>query len=44
MCCQVVAGTLVWLTLELGYTTCLKEAAGDISDCQLKEDSVMLVK
>ena len=41
---QVVAGTLVSLTLELGYTTCRKGEDGDISNCQLKEDSVMSVK
>ncbi|XP_021923638.1 uncharacterized protein LOC110831681 isoform X2 [Zootermopsis nevadensis] len=36
---QVVAGTLVRLTLELGYTSCRKGEDGDISNCQLKEDS-----
>ena len=41
---QVVAGTLVHLTLEVGYTTCRKGEDSDISNCQLKEDSVMLVK
>ena len=41
---QVVAGTLVRLTLELGYTTCRKGEDSDISNCQLKEDSVMSVK
>jgi hypothetical protein len=40
----VAEGTKVFLTLKLGYTTCLKEEAGDISNCQLKEDSVMSVK
>jgi hypothetical protein len=40
---QVVAGTLVRLTMELGYTACRKGEDGDISNCQLKEDSVMLV-
>jgi len=41
---QVVAGALVRLTLELGYTTCRKGEDGDVSNCQLKEDSVMSVK
>jgi hypothetical protein len=40
---QVVAGTLVRLTLELGYTSCRKGEDGDISNCQLKEDSVMTI-
>jgi hypothetical protein len=38
----VVAGALVQLTLELGYTTCRKGDGGDVSNCQLKEDSVMV--
>ena len=42
--CQVVSGTKVMLTLDLGYTTYLKGEDGDISDCQLKEDLVMLAK
>jgi hypothetical protein len=41
---QVVEGTKVMLTLELGYTTCRKEEASNVSDCQLKEDLVMLAK
>jgi len=36
--------TKVFLTLELGYTACRKEEGGDISNCQLKDDSVMLIK
>jgi hypothetical protein len=36
---QVGEATKVFLTLELGYTNCLKEEGGDISNCQLKEDS-----
>jgi hypothetical protein len=40
---QVVEGTLVRLTLELGYTSCRKGEDSDISNCQLKEDSVMTI-
>jgi hypothetical protein len=38
---QVVAGVLVHLTLELGYSTCRKGHDTDIATCQLKNDLVM---
>jgi hypothetical protein len=39
---QVVSGALVRLTLELGYTSCRKGVSGDVSNCELKEDSVII--
>jgi len=40
----VVDGTLVQLTLELGYTNCRKGEADDIRNCQLLLHLVMLLK
>lgn len=37
---QVVAGALVRLTMELGYSTCRKGHNEDIATCQLRDNSV----
>jgi hypothetical protein len=39
----VVAGVLIHLTLELGYSSCRKGHDADIDACQLKNDSVMMI-
>lgn len=40
---QVVAGVLIHLTLELGYSTCRKGHDADIDTCELQKVSVKMM-